>query len=589
MEGTLLAKRLREHREYLGRAASALVSLGGELRLPTEGIAALREELDRFEVVVAVAGEVNRGKSTFLNALLGARVFPRRSTTCTAVLTVLHDGPPRVRVRWRGGRTTESALGTDPHKELEAVVSKKNADAADIEQADVWYPNPFTRDGVLLVDTPGVNDPEAWRERLTIQRLATADAAILLLDATKPLTATERDFLTEHVLGAWGRRVVFVANKADGLTDDDRRKVRERLEQELAAYVPAPDIHLVSALDAVKARDEGDAERLERSGLPTLIAHLDQLLVKQSVEVFAAARRARLRHEAGEFGEHLDRLLEECSRDSKGVLAEIAEAEATLGNRKRAFDSRLQEQQYALEGTIGEARSIARRAGDAANAVLASPQALERALLAYQKSGDDGDVQVRSLVAEAKRAASTMATSALGALFQERWQRARADLQELARLPDAGPTPRLELGPFVRQEDDGTAVLIGIAAGALLGAVTGGIGFAFLGAVGGGLVADQALAAWRANAQRKIAAQLRGAGEQLRGPLEEHIVRAARASGERIVQTSRKQATEAFRAEQARLESRRRAAQDQHGTLEERRRGLLPLRARAAALEEMCR
>lgn len=586
---SVVSETIARHRRTLTERCLSLEELAHDLGLDTAPLAALREEFQRFAVRVAVSGEVNRGKSTFLNGLLGARVFPRRSTVCTAVSTVLHDGHPRVRIHWRKGRPEERDLGPEPHKDLEGVVSKKNPRAADIVRVEVWYPNPFTREGVELIDTPGVNDPEHWREQITIRTLTQADTAILLLDAAKPLTRTERNFLTEHVLGEWGRRVVFVANKADSLSDAERVQVRARLERELSAYVERPDLHLVSSTEAVKASESGSAEQMARSGMLALRAHLQDILVRRSVEVFASARMARLHREAVGLREHTRRLLTESDRSVEEVLAEIRVAESAIHARQRSFDERMREQEAGLRATEREARAIGRRASEAASGVLSSASAIDRCLAAYAKSPEEGREVLHGVLAEAKREALSLANRELTPLFQTRWQRADADLSALVRRVDSLPELRIDLSGAPQDQGGGEVVLVGLIVGALVAAATGGLGWAILGAIGGGVAADAAIASWRATARESIEKQLRSASKKMCTFIEKQIVGSAEESARQLLRTTREQAGQAFAREALEARMRREAATQRRGDIEAARARRSAWHTRAQALEEACR
>ncbi len=96
-------------RTVLTRALDALVTLAP----PQDGrrVAELRRRLreDRFRILVV--GEAKRGKSTFINALIGLPVLPMGVTPLTAVATTVTFGrPERVAVRFRDGRCEDTVV-----------------------------------------------------------------------------------------------------------------------------------------------------------------------------------------------------------------------------------------------------------------------------------------------------------------------------------------------------------------------------------------------------------------------------------------------------------------------------------------------
>src|SRR6185436_19700764 len=77
-------------------------------RLDTDLVKKL--DADRFHLVVV--GEFNHGKTTFVNALLGANVLPVGVTPTTAVIHHLeHSDTPRAEVVYASGERTSIPFG----------------------------------------------------------------------------------------------------------------------------------------------------------------------------------------------------------------------------------------------------------------------------------------------------------------------------------------------------------------------------------------------------------------------------------------------------------------------------------------------
>ena len=256
-------------------------SLATDLEVDTSPVEEIRYALQQGEISVAVVGEVNRGKSTFLNALLGAKVFPSRVSVCTAGITLLENGDPGATVVYRNGKTKEIEVDPDdPATTLASIVSRQNEDVQSVEAVRIRYPNPFTRNGIVLVDTPGVNDPESWREDITYNYLANADAVVMLLDPLQPLSASEVEFLTTKILKRSISSLLFVVNKIDDVRLEDREHAVGRVRRLLSEYVPNPTIYTVAAKPALAAKLAEDDDRLRVTGLPAFEEGLHAFLAK---------------------------------------------------------------------------------------------------------------------------------------------------------------------------------------------------------------------------------------------------------------------------------------------------------------------
>ena len=197
--------------------------------------AAARARAGRF--VVLLIGNFSSGKSTLLNALLGQPVLPVKVNPCTAILTELvHGEEPSVEVLFRDDRPAETLtpeafleryqLRTSSEEEAGAEVSDR---FGAIDRAVVRWPLPLLRDGVVLLDTPGLDDDDARTQR-TLRSLPEADAVIFVLNATRFLTELERRTLRRELLPLGLENLFFpvtMVDLLDALSGDPARDLAD--------------------------------------------------------------------------------------------------------------------------------------------------------------------------------------------------------------------------------------------------------------------------------------------------------------------------------------------------------------------------
>jgi small GTP-binding protein len=225
------ARFLREEKEALAEIRLALA----DLEVPGESLATLQKailQLDELFLLVVV-GEFNAGKSALMNALLGERVLPEGATPTTSRVTL---------VKW-GEKAGEQVV--------------------DESYAIYTYPLPLLKE-LNIVDTPGTNAVIRRHERLTDEFVPRSDLVVFATSADRPMTESERLFL-ERIL-AWGKKVVFVLNKADILEDEaDLEDVRGFvLKHATSVLGDPPELFPVSARFAQRAWDEPDPEQRRR-------------------------------------------------------------------------------------------------------------------------------------------------------------------------------------------------------------------------------------------------------------------------------------------------------------------------------------
>ena len=411
-------ERLSLGRKKIHDAAAELISVGRSLNLGVGAVVELKEKLDDITIRVAVVGEVNRGKSTFLNALMRAKLFPPRATVCTAAITALRDGDPRFRARFRDGSEEADVLPLeDGARALMGLVSKKNPKAQQLERVDVWFPNSFAREGAVLIDTPGVNDPETWREQITIKALAQADAAIFLLDAHKPLTRSERNFLQGNVLGALVNRVIFVVNKCDRLSEEDLKLVLNRCQRELSQYVANPQIHLLAALPTLKRRLGLDAPRELEESFESFEDSLNRFLGDERVELTLGSRRKRLHKIGGDFAQAIDERLRALEGEREQVLARLDEAEEQLKALRKRYAKAEGQRQRETQRLPRELGQRAEEAWDRAKSKhLLTEAGITQVLSAASQGREAGSDEIQSLLADTRRSALSSVENELKAL-----------------------------------------------------------------------------------------------------------------------------------------------------------------------------
>ncbi len=195
-------------------AAAALEALEALAAAPDlRTLAALRERLRAARLRVLIVGEAKRGKSTLANALLGREVLPVGVIPLTAVATTVTFGDDEhAEVTFTGGRTERFPLAA-----LADFVTERNnpANCRSVAAVTVRLDAPILARGVELVDTPGTGSVHAHNTAAVDGVLPTMDAAIFVLTADPPASASERELLCR--VAGLSVSTFVVLNKADYL------------------------------------------------------------------------------------------------------------------------------------------------------------------------------------------------------------------------------------------------------------------------------------------------------------------------------------------------------------------------------------
>ncbi|MBI4998723.1 MAG: dynamin family protein [Rhodocyclales bacterium] len=346
-------RRLAEHLQ-------AWLSEGDLLDSETEQrLRRIRDRLDEDKLVVAFVAEFSRGKSELINALFfadrGGRVLPSsagRTTMCPTEISWDKAVPPRIALLpietraegasiadLRGVPEAWQAFPFDPDlpdevaESLRRVGEVKQVTAATAQalgfaigngadgslvadkqgqveiprwrHAMINFPHPLLEQGLVVLDTPGLNAIGAEPE-LTLSLLPSAHAVLFILAADTGVTQTDLAVWRDHVGSGTGRLVVL--NKIDGLWDGLRppEDIDAEIERQVESCgnilgVPSSSVFAVSAQKGLVAKIGRDPVLLERSRLPQLEDALAEGLLPAKQDIVARGTAAEARQLAGEM------------------------------------------------------------------------------------------------------------------------------------------------------------------------------------------------------------------------------------------------------------------------------------------------
>lgn len=247
-----------------------LLELEGDTDELSGPVAAYLEDaearLTRATYDIGVFGQVKRGKSTLVNALLGAQVSSTGLAPETAVPVIVTGEPGPCRVTVQDGSVEEYP---DPAEVVPLCGQRERRKRAKqgrqivrIEQhVRSWLP-----DGVRLVDTPGLSDPSLaveMRER-TLAEMDRVAAAVLVVVSPPGVDSEDQALLREVATRPVDKLFVVVNHHSAEWADRDHRaKIADYVTELLCADGDVhPDdlrIHEVNAREAWQAAEEAGA------------------------------------------------------------------------------------------------------------------------------------------------------------------------------------------------------------------------------------------------------------------------------------------------------------------------------------------
>lgn len=189
-------------------------------RLQANQVGILAEKLQKKDVTIAVIGQFKRGKTTMVNSILGRKLLPVGIVPITAAVT---------RIEYAEGSEGDTArvyflngLSEDvPADTLHEYISEQenHDNERGVAEVELKTEADFLKDGLILVDTPGVGSIHENNSRSAYDFARESDGVIFTLSVDSPINQIEVDFLKKA--RKFAGKFYFAVNKIDTVDEED--------------------------------------------------------------------------------------------------------------------------------------------------------------------------------------------------------------------------------------------------------------------------------------------------------------------------------------------------------------------------------
>jgi len=256
-----------------------------ELPEPPAALEQYRLKLVENTYNVLVVGEAKRGKSSFVNALIGCPILPTDVDIATSQVFRIAQGEHETyRIRFEDGSQQAIHAADLPRYGSQVVADVEGTPRLDqlIRWIEVDVPIRFLPRGVSMLDTPGLGSLYAAHAQITQRFVPHADAVIFVLDSGQPIIQPELEFV-ERILGVT-HNIFFIQTKIDQHDQNHWQNIQRRNQAILAEQFKGrlADVRVwpVSSRHLLTAAQTGDDDYLQISGQKELVAALQAFLFR---------------------------------------------------------------------------------------------------------------------------------------------------------------------------------------------------------------------------------------------------------------------------------------------------------------------
>ena len=280
---------------------------------------------------ILFCGEFKRGKSSLINAIIGDEICPTDIGIATAVVTRIMYGQTKKVVRYYGNLLEgENALKKEEiaWDDIQKYTVGDVIEIGSTVQMDLYYPSEFLKEGLVVIDTPGIGGLDPRHANLTAMALPYADIAVFITDASEPVTESELKFYEKKVASRVKSTIVLI-NKSDILSQDVLQTHIETTRNTFLS-VGNPTIVAVSAMNWLLYNQLEDEEFKVSSNRDAVIA-----AINSQIKMFRKGQLMQFR----------DILLSEINDMLETVKVEKMQLEANHNTQNNAIQNYKDQQQ----------------------------------------------------------------------------------------------------------------------------------------------------------------------------------------------------------------------------------------------------
>ncbi len=257
---------------------------------------ALESEIDELsgkiseeKFYLVVLGLFKRGKSSFINSLLGEIVVPSGVVPLTAIITLIeHSDEKYAEIYFKDGKKEKVRI--DEVKDFIAEAKNPNNEK-NVTKVIIYYPSEILK-FVTIIDTPGVGSSLEHNTQTTLEFVNKIDAAVFMLSTDIPITKLEVEFLSK--LKEIVPRIIFVLNKTDLLENESLTELTDYNNQVLSGICENNfKIIQTSSKLALEGLRENNPALIEKSNIGKVKQVIFDLLNNEKEEIFIKATKSR--------------------------------------------------------------------------------------------------------------------------------------------------------------------------------------------------------------------------------------------------------------------------------------------------------
>ena len=241
---------------------------------------------------LVVMGEIKKGKSSFINALLNRKeLVPTSSNVATSTIFKIRYGKEVAYKVYFAGESGKAVLPIGPEDLPKFGTEDGNpGNEKQVDFIEVSCPSPILESGIVIIDTPGLGGLFKEHKKIAYQYVPKADAVFFVTDSVEsPIGELETEYLKD--VTAITKHVYFVQTKSCSV-DEEAANTRKRNNLEILSRALGCDgsklpYFMVDSAARQTADEWKNKELLMLSGFPGVLSYVNQRLLPAKRTILA--------------------------------------------------------------------------------------------------------------------------------------------------------------------------------------------------------------------------------------------------------------------------------------------------------------
>ena len=243
-------------------------------------------------LTVTVVGPFNSGKSTFINALIEEKILPTSINPSTSMVCRIGYCNTHLKIQYlEKGNVFVKQITTD---EMQGFVDRNSSNyiprPGDV--LEIFHNNNFCEKDIVVVDTPGFNDP-SMDDEVTNNALENADAVIYCMHVSQANSRLDEEKI-KYLQKTGITSIFFVIGYLDLLKNAEKTEIeslKARLRKELSSksILREDGVFFVSAADKLdrieKKVDESHEAEPDNSGIDEVRKKIWEFLIDNRMPI----------------------------------------------------------------------------------------------------------------------------------------------------------------------------------------------------------------------------------------------------------------------------------------------------------------